>query len=155
MPRSFVLVVFIWMLAAPEDGHAQHRVTAKRVASNLYTIIEGRLLVRTSACTSLALLDEAILTQTNIRFVADKEDCLVRAVYKEINLKPGAYKVTVTHLEWDFFQLAPDFYARTYACLSLTVGGVGTLTWNGAGGFLKAGISDCMTEALYQTYQLP
>lgn len=148
-------VLFIGQLYA----QSIYKVTAKRVAPNLYRIVEGNLLVKTSACLSLALLDPAILSQFEIKFIQENQDCMVTAIYRQIRMRPGKFRAYVVMQEIGFYQIAPNVYAQAPICLSLASGEEGILDWSGSGGTLSIGegvfASQCMVEALYQIYRLP
>lgn len=129
---------------------AQVNVTAKRVSSNFYRLLEGGL-VQTSGCLSLALMDDAVLSRNSIYFVQDRERCLVKAIYKPATLKAGTYRAVVVNEGDDFYQVSPDTYVQTYACLSLALGRPGTLkiTATGQGGWLNVEGMRCMVEGVY------
>lgn len=129
---------------------AQVNVTAKRVSSNFYRLLEGGL-VQTSGCLSLALMDDAVLSRNSIYFVQDRERCSVKAIYHPATLKGGTYKAIVVNEGDDFYQVSPDTYVQTYACLSLALGRPGTLKINasGQGGWLYVDGAKCMVEGVY------
>lgn len=146
--KTFSAATIIVFLTS--NAVAQVNVTAKRVSSNFYRLLEGGI-VQTSGCLSLALMDDAVLSQNSIYFVQDRERCFVRAVYKPASVKPGSYKVRVVNEGDDFYQVSPDTYVQTYACLSLALGRSGTLKINATGqaGWLHVDGMRCMVEGVY------
>lgn len=147
--RAFFLAVLALFLTS--NAVAQVSVTAKRVSSNFYKLLEGGL-VQTSGCLSLALMDDAVLSKGSIYFVQDRERCFVKAFYKPAVVKSGTYKVTVMHENDDFYQVAPNTYVQTYACLSLALGSPGSLKIDATGttGWLSVDRMRCMVEGVYE-----
>lgn len=96
-------------------------------------------------------MDDAVLTRNSIYFVNDREKCLVKAIYKPATLKAGTFRVVVVNEGDDFYQVSPDTFVQTYACLSLALGSPGTLKINatGQGGWLNVDGMRCMVEGVY------
>jgi hypothetical protein len=157
--KMLVVGFLAYIFASQAQAQQQYKVTARRVASNLYQVIEGDLLVKTSMCLSLALLEPAILSQFEIRFPKERENCMVRGIFRKVDLAAGNYRAYIVRQDDDFYQIAPNLFARTSMCLSLALGENGVLEWHGPSGILKIGdrssSDECMVESLYQAHRLP
>ena len=144
----FFLFLVAAILGSGSVNAQQYRVTAKRVSSNLYKITEGNLLVVTSLCLNLALMDPAILSSTEIRFIQDRDDCMVRGIYAKASMKSGTYSVNAMSEVDDFHFVGNNTYVLTWGC-PLLLPSAAVLKWNGSSGTLSSKGQTCRVEDLY------
>jgi len=131
--------------------YAQYQVLAKREASNLYKA--DRLIVETSGCLNYALLDTAILTDTTISFIKDRDVCRVVGIFQPKDLKAGSYKVIPVMEQEDFYRVGVSTYIQTIGC-AILMSDRGLMKWNGSAGTIFSDDQECPIWGVFSPVKL-
>ena len=161
--RILICAVFLFMVTViPLNSLADdYQVSVTRKGSNLYKVTGKDIYIFTRYCYEYVYYEDAILRMNGylgeIIFLDEGKKCDVKAVYGPAEIKPGTYKVTISHESDDWYEIfGTDSFIKTSICLSLALGeeailkvsagGLGTL-------YLPDG-DECMVEGVYTRLKL-
>ena len=123
--RILICAVFLFMVTViPLNSLADdYQVSITRKGSNLYKVTGKDIYIFTRYCYEYVYYEDAILRMNGylgeIIFLDEGEKCDVKAVYGPAEIKPGTYKVTISHESDDWYEIfGTDSFIKTSICLS-------------------------------------
>jgi len=128
-PRlSFVIFLILFTSFLVQSVLADdYQVNITRKGNNIYKVTIKEIYIFTRFCHEYVYYSDAILKMHGyigeILFLENNEKCDVKAVYGLCDLDAGTYKVTVTYLDQDWYEVdATNIAVKVPLCMHLSIG---------------------------------
>jgi len=121
---KYIIIICFLCIPGLVNASSLYDVTVSRIESNFYEDTIQNLIIQTSLCFEIAILDDAVLqidyptgNPIGKLLFSGGSECDVVQIYEEVPVSAGQYALTVSRVENDFYEdSAQDVIIHTRYC---------------------------------------